>query len=189
MSVVPSGSRGFYLRRNLRLVTGATTATTAAPSARKPVGRLRGSAAGGAAAGAENRELYRVSLARALRAGNLLLLVQYDFLEMRLAILTNVFVNGHGNLTPNYKYSRNSSTVMSACRMMLRSTGHRQIEAIMPWDGHAQLRLFRVLQLSVAPALMMNHKSRLLKRAEDFTRLQDRDARRHQTLRATRTFS
>lgn len=77
------------------LVTGATAATATTASARKTVGRLRGSTVRGAVAGAENRELYRVSLARALRAGNLLLLVQHNLLEVRLAILTNVLVNGH----------------------------------------------------------------------------------------------
>ena len=75
-------------------MTGATTAAAAA-SARKPPGRLCRCAVCGAIAGAENGELYGVSLARALRAGNLLLLVQHDFLEVRLAILANVFIDWH----------------------------------------------------------------------------------------------
>ena len=75
-------------------MTGATASATPAATARKPVG-FRGGAVRGAVTRAENRELYGVAPARALRTGNLLLLVQHNFLEMRLAILTNVFVNGH----------------------------------------------------------------------------------------------
>lgn len=76
-------------------MTGATSPAAAAASAREPVGRLCGGTVRGAVSSAEDRKLYRVSLARALRAGNLLLLVQHNSLEMRLAILANVFVNGH----------------------------------------------------------------------------------------------
>ena len=76
------------------LVAGATTAAAAA-SARKPAGGLCRCIVCGAIAGAENGELYGVSLARAFRAANLLLLVQHDFLEGRLAIFTNVFIDWH----------------------------------------------------------------------------------------------
>src|SRR5712691_2919968 len=69
----------------------AASAATSGESAR----RLGRSAVGRSIRRAENRQLNRVSLPRALRAGNLLRLVQHNLLEVHLAILTNVFVNRH----------------------------------------------------------------------------------------------
>lgn len=78
------------------LMAGATTAATAATSTREPAGWP----ACGAIGGAEDRKLYRVPLARAFWAGNFLLLIKYNFLEARLAILADVFVDGHRSLFP-----------------------------------------------------------------------------------------
>jgi hypothetical protein len=53
----------------------------------------------GAAAGSgrtENRELDGGFLAGALRAGDFLLLVDHDFFKFRLAVVADVFVDGHG---------------------------------------------------------------------------------------------
>jgi hypothetical protein len=72
-------------------MAGAATAAAAAASARESTGWP----ACGAIGGAEDRKLYRVPLARAFWASYLLLLVEHNLLEVRLAILTNVFVNRH----------------------------------------------------------------------------------------------
>ena len=68
----------------------ATTATT-----RESSGWLRRRAVTGAIRRAEHRKLNRVLLARAIRTGNLLRLVQDDLLKVRLAIFTDVFVDWH----------------------------------------------------------------------------------------------
>jgi len=76
-------------------MAGAATAATTAASAGKPARGFWRRAVRGAIPGAEDRKLDRVALARALRAANLLLLVEHNLLEARLAIFANVFVNGH----------------------------------------------------------------------------------------------
>ena len=73
------------------LVTGTATAA-AASSPRKTTG------GGGRTAGAscgEDRELNRGFLAGAFRAGNLLLLVDDNFLEALVAVFANIFVDRH----------------------------------------------------------------------------------------------
>src|SRR5882762_9299917 len=75
-------------------IAAATAAATAATT-RESSGWLGRRAVTGAIRRTENRELNRVLLARALRAGNLLRLVQNDLLKVRLAILANVFIYGH----------------------------------------------------------------------------------------------
>jgi len=82
------------------LVAGAPAAATTAAASGKPSRRLGGNAVARPVRGRKNRKLYRVPLARALRAGNLLLLVEHDLLKVRLAIFANVFVNRHGNIIP-----------------------------------------------------------------------------------------
>src|SRR5260370_42492265 len=78
-----------------RLVARATAAAATAASARGAAGGLSGSAVTRTVRRAEHRKLNRALLPRALRAGNLLRLVQHNLLKVRLAILTNVFVNRH----------------------------------------------------------------------------------------------
>jgi hypothetical protein len=76
-------------------VATATAAAATAATARKRRRRPGTSAVTGAIRGTENRKLYRVFLAAAFRAGDFLLLVQDNFLKLRLAIVANVFVDGH----------------------------------------------------------------------------------------------
>ncbi len=76
-------------------IAAASAAAATAATTRESSGWLRGCAVTGAIRRAEHRELNRVLLPRALRAGNLLRLVQYDLLKVRLAILANIFVNWH----------------------------------------------------------------------------------------------
>ena len=73
-------------------MAGATAPTTSTASAGGRSGRFGRTASYG---GAENRKLNRVLLARALGAGDFLLLVDDDFLEFRGAIVANVFVDWH----------------------------------------------------------------------------------------------
>src|SRR6266446_1626591 len=104
-------------------IAAASAATATAATTRESSGCLRRRAVTGAIRRAEHRKLNRVLLPRALRAGNLLRLVQHNLLKVRLAILANVFVNRHCVPIFLYKNFKNSSTVMPACRMMLRKTG------------------------------------------------------------------
>jgi hypothetical protein len=76
-------------------VAAATAAAATTATTRESAGWLGRRAITGAIRRAENRELNRVLLPRALRAGNLLRLIQHDLLKLRLAILANVFVDGH----------------------------------------------------------------------------------------------
>ena len=73
----------------------ATAEAAAATTATRESGWLRGRAVTGAIRRAEHRKLNRVLLPRALRAGNFLRLVQHNLLKVRLAILTDVFVDRH----------------------------------------------------------------------------------------------
>jgi hypothetical protein len=76
-------------------IAAASAATTAAASTGKPARWLGRSAVTRAIRRAENRKLQSVLLSRALRASNLLRLIQHNLLKVRLAILANVFVNWH----------------------------------------------------------------------------------------------
>jgi hypothetical protein len=73
----------------------AAAATT--PTAASAAARLRGEGFGAAAGrgGTEDGELNSGLLAGALGARDLLLLVNYDFFEFVLAVIANVFVDGH----------------------------------------------------------------------------------------------
>jgi len=74
----------------------AGAATTAATAARRESsGGLGRSAIARTIRRAEHRKLNGVLLPGAFWAGNLLRLVQHNLLKVRLAILTNVFVNWH----------------------------------------------------------------------------------------------
>src|SRR6266581_4417681 len=76
-------------------MAAASAAAATATSARGPAEWLGRRAIAGAICRAEHRELNRVLLPRALRAGNLLRLIQHNLLKVRLAILANVLVNRH----------------------------------------------------------------------------------------------
>jgi len=76
-------------------VAAASAAAATTPAARRPARRFGGCAVANPIRRAENRKLNRILLPRALRAGNLLRLVQNDLLKVRLAILANVFVDRH----------------------------------------------------------------------------------------------
>jgi hypothetical protein len=82
----------------------AAAATAAAASA---AGEGLGVAVAGAVGGAEDGELEGVLFSGALGAGDFLLLVDYDFLEVGLAVFADVFVDGHdGSLATRFDYSR-----------------------------------------------------------------------------------
>jgi hypothetical protein len=83
----------YFVSRDL--VAGASAPATTAASAREPARWFCGSAVRRAIGGTKDGKLYRVSLPCAFRAGNLLLFIEDNLLEVRLAIFTNVFVNGH----------------------------------------------------------------------------------------------
>src|SRR5712692_6573889 len=76
-------------------MAAATAAAATAATAAEPSGRFRRRAITGTIRRAKHRKLNRVPLPRALRAGNLLRLVQHNLLKVRLAILANVFVYWH----------------------------------------------------------------------------------------------
>jgi hypothetical protein len=76
-------------------MAAATAAAASTATAREAAGRLRGSAVRRAVRRTENRKLDSVSLPRAIRASDFLLLVDHDFLKMRFAVVADVFVNRH----------------------------------------------------------------------------------------------
>ncbi len=84
----------------------------------------------------------------------------------------------HSKLNSGYSKSRNSSTVISACRSMLRKMGlgksNRSCRGTV-----SKVKFARMTQLGVASRLMMDHKSGAQKRAQHFSRFQNRKVRRH----------
>src|SRR5258706_7707033 len=83
-------------------LVAAATATAAAASAAGEASRRRGRA--GAVPGCrEDGKLDRGFLAGALGAGDFLLLVDDDLLEVFLAVFADVFVDGHGVLGRGYR--------------------------------------------------------------------------------------
>lgn len=79
-------------------VAAAATAAAAASA----TGEASGRRGGGVAGRGEYGELNCGFLAGALGAGDLLLLVDHDFFEVRLAVVADVFVDGHGLLGRGY---------------------------------------------------------------------------------------
>ena len=73
-------------------MAAATAAATAASAAREASGRSRGASITGRG---KHGKLDCGLFAGAVRAGDLLLLVDYDLFKVRLTIVTNVFVNRH----------------------------------------------------------------------------------------------
>jgi hypothetical protein len=71
----------------------AATAAAAPASTAGGAARRRGRAA--VAGGSKHGELDGGFLAGALRTGDFLLFVDDDFFELRLAVVANIFVNGH----------------------------------------------------------------------------------------------
>ena len=91
------------IRQRYKLVAAATTATASAASARWAGGFC--GAAGDC--GAEDRELDSGFFAGTLGAGDFLLAVDDDFFELRVAIVADVFVDGHTRfLFVNTDYSK-----------------------------------------------------------------------------------
>jgi hypothetical protein len=72
-------------------VAGATTAAAATAAPRKAPGWIGGAGAGRS----KHRKLNRRLLARALGAGNLLLLIDDNLLKALVAAITDIFVNRH----------------------------------------------------------------------------------------------
>jgi hypothetical protein len=79
------------MRPSYKLVAAATTATASATSA----GWAGGFCGAAGDCGAEDGELDSGFLAGTLGAGDFLLAVDDDFFELRIAIVADVFVDGH----------------------------------------------------------------------------------------------
>jgi hypothetical protein len=77
-------------------VAAATTAAAASAAARGRRERFGGAAGYG---GTEDAELDGGFLAGTLGTSDFLLLVDYDSFEFGLAIVANVFVDGHSNIS------------------------------------------------------------------------------------------
>jgi hypothetical protein len=91
------------IRPSYKLVAAATTTTASAASA----GWAGGFCGAAGDCGAEDGELDRGFFAGTLGAGDFLLAVDDDFFELRVAIVTNVFVDGHARfLSVNNNYSK-----------------------------------------------------------------------------------
>jgi hypothetical protein len=96
-------------------VAAATAAAAGAPAARGPGAGLGGATGDG---GAEDGKLDGGFFAGTLRAGDFLLAVDDDFFELRFAVVTDVFVDGHVVFLLQ-RYRRKSSSVISAGHRVL----------------------------------------------------------------------
>jgi len=81
-------------------VATAAAATATAPAARERGGRLGCTAIARAVCRSEDRQLNAGFLAGALGAGDFLLFVDDDALEVRIAFVADVFVDWHGLIIP-----------------------------------------------------------------------------------------
>ena len=79
-------------------IAAATAAATTAATTGEPARWLGRSAIARSIRRAENGKLQGILLPRAFRASNLLRFIQHNLLKVRLAVLANVFVNGHDAL-------------------------------------------------------------------------------------------
>ena len=70
-------------------------AATAAAATAAAAGRARGFCGAAGYGGAEDRELDGGFLTGTFGAGDFLLAIDNDFLELRIAVVTDVFVDGH----------------------------------------------------------------------------------------------
>ena len=77
------------------LVAAAPAAATTSSTTGERRRGFRRSTVAGSVRGAKDRQLDRVLLAGAVRAGNLLRLVEHDLLKVGLAIVADVFVDRH----------------------------------------------------------------------------------------------
>src|SRR6266850_5162793 len=135
-------------------VAAATAAAATAPAAREPARRFGGCAVASPIRRTENGKLNRVLLPRALRAGNLLRLVQHNLLKVRLAILADVFVYRH---CPHLPLQEFQELFHGHVRLPndAPQDGNGQIKPVVSRNRHPQLRLPWMLQLRMAPALMI----------------------------------
>jgi hypothetical protein len=79
------------------LVAAAAATTAGSPSTDGRRGRFGGSSVAAAVGGGEDRKLNAGFLAGALGAGYFLLLVDNNLLKAGFALVTEVFVDGHGS--------------------------------------------------------------------------------------------
>jgi hypothetical protein len=139
----------------------AATAATATASATGESARWLGrSAVARSIRCAENRKLQGILLPRAFRAGNLLRLIQHNLLEVRLAILTNVFINRHLYVprSLNVHYIRLICLVRPSCRP--ESSQNRSQVQSMP---QVFVSLFaRLLQAIAGPAKSESQVPRMI---------------------------
>lgn len=98
--------------RSLGLLTSAGVGSAATSAARAERGTVR---AVRLRVGAENGELQRVPLAGALRAGNLRLGGHHQPLVARLAVVANIFVNGHTTFAYELRTAVNLLHPRSVC--------------------------------------------------------------------------
>jgi hypothetical protein len=93
-----------------------------------------------------------------------LLLVDYDFFELGLAVFADVFIDGHGQFLPSKKSLLQKVEKFFYCHFRLPEDAfqdrQREVEPIVPRNRHSQMRLLRMYQLRMTPRLMMNLKSR-----------------------------
>jgi hypothetical protein len=110
------GRRCGYWLGAILVAGAATAATSTAP--RKPSGGAGSSIGPGRS---KHGQLNSGFLARALRAGNFLLLIDYDFLEALVASVANVFVDRHEPESflslPNYIIHGQTSRTPLLCQI------------------------------------------------------------------------
>jgi len=91
-----------------------------------------------------------------------LLFVDDDFFELGLAVVADVFVDGHSQFLPSKKSLLQKLKKFFNCHLRLPEDAfqdrQREIESIVHRNRHSQMRLLRMPQLGVTARLMMNLK-------------------------------
>jgi hypothetical protein len=101
--------------------------------------------------------LQRVTLACTLGTLDLLACRHHDALVARLAIIANIFVDGHFHSLQSYLKLQQIEELLHG-DLGLAQNGLGQVEMGVARDCHSQMRFAGVTKLGMAPRLMMNHK-------------------------------
>lgn len=106
--------------------------------------------------------------ARTLRTFDFLACGHHDALVARLAIVANIFVDGHFHSLQTYLRLQQIEELLHGDLGLAQNTsqdGLGQVKLVMARYSHPKMRFAGVTQLGMAPRLMMNRKSGTQKRA------------------------
>jgi hypothetical protein len=102
-----------------------------------------------------------MALARALRTLDFLAGRHHDALVACLAIIANIFVDGHFHSLQTYLKLQQIEELLYGDFCLAQNAsqdGLGQVETVVARDSHSQMSFAGVTKLGMAPRLMMNHK-------------------------------